>query len=202
MDSPEETLWQCSPCINQLVEIKLLCIREYGNKILWRCFCYCELNIWFAMSKKTEDLFQHLRSKSPDSRLGCKVISWSSLTLEKIEEAEQELGIISQSCQKYAEQRHSLEWGTEQFQKLRKRECLGTGTGGTALRPSTHDSGNQINMVSASSKRDFHGSFTGKDDALDTAAVPGTRIQIPSLSRRTFVPSLRSYFKYPLTGFF
>lgn len=44
---------------------------------------------------------------------------------------------------KYTEQRHSLEWGTEQFQKLRKRECLGTGIGGgTALRPSIHDAGN------------------------------------------------------------
>ena len=49
------------------------------------------------MSKKTEDLFQHQRSKSPDSRLGCRVISWSSLTLEKIEEAEQELGITSRA---------------------------------------------------------------------------------------------------------
>ena len=140
------------------------------------------------MSKKTEDLFQNLRSKSPDSKLGCKVISWSSVTLEKIEEAEQELGIISQSCQKHAQQRHSLEWGTEQFQELRKREW-GLGQEGALLWEHLHEmQETQISTVSASSKRDFHGSFSGKDDALDTVAAPGTRIQRWTAQAQTSAP--------------
>ena len=98
------------------------------------------LVLWAKKALKTEGSFQHLkRSKvglesyflvqaDTGRRLRKQSRNWGSY-----------LGHINSTQNK-----DSLEWGTEQLQNLRKRECLGSGLGGgTALRPPTHhDPGN------------------------------------------------------------